>query len=203
MSLLDFPSPSAASACNRPYVDLGLSVYWATMNIGARFEYEYGDSFRWGEILPAKGAKYKFFSVNRWQFTRYITEPANNTDYQSTLLTEDDAAQQQWGGKWRMPTVDEMEELYRQCHWQALLINRTIRAYRITGQNGNAILLPQVDIWTSSLHRDNQFAYGLHFGADWDEHVYWTQDVPGEPAPDISGCVRANELSIRPVLPKS
>ncbi len=216
MSLLDFFFPSADLARNRPYVDLGLSVYWATMNVGARFEYEYGDSFLWGETEPVKRGDYKFRSKNGYGFTRYVTEPCENTDYQSTLLMEDDAARQRWGGQWRMPTVDEMKELVRRCYWQALLINHTIRAYRITGPNGNSILLPQVDLWTSSLYRNNSFAYSLHFeestydddddedeDEDDEEEDEEREEEEEQKVPKIMEEYREHRLSVRAVLPKS
>ena len=34
------------------YVNLGLSVMWATCNIGASTPQEYGDYFAWGETVP-------------------------------------------------------------------------------------------------------------------------------------------------------
>jgi hypothetical protein len=34
------------------YVDLGLSVLWATCNVGAEKPEEYGDYFAWGEVVP-------------------------------------------------------------------------------------------------------------------------------------------------------
>ncbi len=104
MGLFDFLfSPSDALKSNRhPYVDLGLSVYWATMNVGAHFDYEYGDSFRWGEIRQAKEDEpYKFLRRgSSYHLSRYLTEPSNGVhiDYQTTLLPQDDAAHQRMGG---------------------------------------------------------------------------------------------------------
>ncbi len=193
MGLFDFLfSPSDALKSNRhPYVDLGLSVYWATMNVGAHFDYEYGDSFRWGEIRQAKEDEpYKFLRRgSSYHLSRYLTEPSNGVyiDYQATLLPQDDAAHQRMGGNWRMPTVDEMEELRKKCHWQALLINRTIRAYRISAGNGNSIMLPQVSLWTSSLFENNRFAYSLLFL---------------DRAPKIQEYSREYCLAVRGVLPK-
>lgn len=184
-----------SNAFNRhPYVDLGPSVYWATMNVGARFDYEYGDVFQWGEIRSGKGTTYKFYTEGYGNnyYTRYTTSrnnaQNNKPDYQSTLLPQDDVAHQYMSGSWRMPTIDEMEELLARCHWQALLINRTIRAYRITGQNGNSILLPQVALWTSSLHEYNHLAYCLNFNAH---------------TPRIDSQDRKNGFSIRAVLPQN
>ncbi len=44
--------PSVDPYNGHEYVDLGLSVKWATMNIGATTPEEYGDYFAWGETEP-------------------------------------------------------------------------------------------------------------------------------------------------------
>ena len=62
-----------------------------------------------------------------------------------------------------MPTVDEMTELVEKCSWQALMINHAILVYRVTGPSGNSILLPQQDLWTSSLYANDSFAFYLWF----------------------------------------
>ena len=106
-------------------VDLGLSVQWANMNLGAEKESDYGDYFAWGESEPyyssigdpmtwkeGKSAgyvsgwgSYKFHDGS--SFTKY-----NGSD-KSTLDPEDDAVAQIWGGGWRMPTKAELEELFK------------------------------------------------------------------------------------------
>lgn len=163
------------------------------MNVGARFDYEYGESFRWGEIKQSKeGEPYKFLKRGSSDFSRYITELSSAVppDYQTTLLPQDDVAHRRMGGNWRMPTVDEMEELRDKCHWQALLINRAIRAYRITAGNGNSILLPQVSLWTSSLFESNSYAYSLSFNRS------------NHNSPKIGKTLREYDRAVRGVLPK-
>lgn len=180
------------------YVDLGLSVYWATMNVGAKYDYEYGKTCKWGETFvpwlfkPILWGWY-FMKVLGWlflcaitwgmygdkvdledilsyrwrglcyRFSRYTTdtECTKHPDFQTTLRRYDDAAHCRMGGDWRMPTVDEMGELLEQCSWQAVMINHAIPAYRVTGPNGNTLLLPEKDLWTSSLCQDNECAFGL------------------------------------------
>lgn len=43
-----------ANANGHPYVDLGLpsGLKWATMNVGATTETDYGDYFQWGSTTP-------------------------------------------------------------------------------------------------------------------------------------------------------
>lgn len=138
------------------YVDLGLSVYWASCNVGAKYDYEYGKCCGWGGIVNG--------STLLW--SRYRTEfnpCSKKPDYLTTLLLRDDIAHRCMGGDWRMPTVDEMTELVEKCSWQALMINHAILVYRVTGPSGNSILLPQQELWTSSLYANDSFAFYLWF----------------------------------------
>lgn len=165
------------------YVDLGLSVYWATMNVGARYDYEYGKCCGWGGIRNG----------GRLPWSRYCTKfnppCGSKPDYLTTLLLRDDIAHRSMGGDWRMPTVDEMGELWEKCSWQALMINHAMPAYRVTGLNGNSILLPTQSLWTSSLYANDCKAYCLQF---------W----PGT-GPEIGYIYRDEMLHVRGVLDKS
>ena len=118
-------------------VDLGLSVKWAPFNIGATTPEDYGDYFAWGETKP-KGSydwdTYKFGNIVN--LTKY-----NNVDGLTTLALEDDAATVNWGGSWRMPTIEEMAELFDNCTWTWTTQNGK-NGYRVTGRNGKSIFLP-------------------------------------------------------------
>lgn len=107
------------------YVDLGLSVKWATMNVGAESVTDRGLYFAWGETTGhAFGSGYKFSLDNyAWynstdKFTKYKHD-GSSWDYEE-LASEDDAAAKIWGGVWRMPTKDEWEELLNEdnCRWE-------------------------------------------------------------------------------------
>lgn len=53
-----------------------------------------------------------------------------------------DVAATRWGGKWRMPTAREVEELCsKKCLWTWTTIN-SVAGYKVTGPNGNSIFLP-------------------------------------------------------------
>ena len=148
-------------------VDLGLSVRWATMNVGAQSETDYGDYFAWGETTPKSTYSWSTYkwSVNgsNSSFSKYTT------DSKTTLDLEDDAARQNMGGAWRMPTLAEQEELINNCSWEWVTSynNVSVRGCVVTGPNGNSIFLPaagmcydgSIDykgeywgIWSSSLH---------------------------------------------------
>ena len=106
------------------YVDLGLNVKWATMNVGATTETDLGLYFAWGETTGhAFGSGYDFSEGNyAWynstdKYTKYKHD-GSSWDYE-VLESDDDAATRNWGGMWRMPTKAEWEELLNEdnCTW--------------------------------------------------------------------------------------
>ena len=113
------------------WVDLGLSVKWATCNVGASSMYDYGDFFAWGE-LKAKSA----YTKGNYMFRNMeIVNISGNTAC--------DAARANWGGDWRMPTAEEFKELIDGCNWKKIIEeNRSF--YKIIGPNGNSIIVPDL-----------------------------------------------------------
>ena len=106
------------------WVDLGLSVKWATYNVGATAPEEYGSYFAWGETTPKttyNWSTYKYAKGSFTTLTKYCCDANYGyngfTDNLTTLEAIDDAATQNWGGKWRMPTDTEWGELVNQCTW--------------------------------------------------------------------------------------
>ena len=97
------------------YVDLGLpsGTKWATMNIGAERETDYGLYFAWGETQGYSGiTNEKRFSWSDYKFgTESKITKYNATDGLTTLEASDDAATVNWGGNWKMPTVEQVNEL--------------------------------------------------------------------------------------------
>lgn len=159
------------------YVDLGLRVKWATFNVGASAPEDYGDYFAWGEVEPKEKygwETYKWCDGTASNMTKY-----NKTDGLTTLELDDDAAHVNWGGKWRMPSKVEMQELFEKCVWEADTVNG-ISGHRVTGPNGNSIFIPTAGyynhdhgegiqglksimyLWTSSCN-GNSNAYDLMF----------------------------------------
>ena len=123
-------------------VDLGLSVKWANMNVGAKKASGFGTYFAWGET---KSKEYYSWNTYTWskgdsQFlTKYST-----TDRKSQLAPVDDAASANLGGEWRMPTVDEYEELMNpdNCKWE-WTSEDGVNGYKVTSKKtGNSIFLP-------------------------------------------------------------
>lgn len=159
-------------------VDLGLSVKWATCNLGASKPEQAGYSFSWGETKAKENGtweNYRWCKATYKELTRYCNSADYGSggfvDFQNTLLFVDDAAQYNLGGNWRMPTEIEVLELINQCDWQWSQLSG-VDGYTITSKlNGNSIFLPVEDsrsfYWTSSLSRDRSYsAVGLSLRSD-------------------------------------
>ena len=123
-------------------VDLGLSVKWANMNVGATKESGFGSYFAWGEIKPKK-----FYSWGTYIWSKGDSQfllKYSTTDRKTQLVPSDDAARANWGGEWRIPTVDECEELIDpdKCSWE-WTTKDGVNGYKVTGKKtGNSIFLP-------------------------------------------------------------
>ena len=128
------------------YVDLGLpsGLKWATCNVGATNPEEYGDYFAWGEIKPKQ---------------RYVDDNYTYNSNTRTLPLSADAANVNWGGKWRMPTKAEYDELRNHCTWEWTTLNG-IEGYKvISKKNGNSIFLPAAGRRYDSLYAAGLFGY--------------------------------------------
>ncbi len=110
------------------YVDLGLSVKWADRNVGAYAPSNPGSYFAWGETSSKKS------------FTDDNYNGAALTDKQISG-TSKDVATAKWGSDWRMPTCEEINELYEECEWKWSTVNG-IQGYQITGPSDSSIFLP-------------------------------------------------------------
>ncbi len=129
-------------------IDLGLSVKWATCNVGAESPEDYGDYFAWGETQPKNNyswSTYKHCAGTNKALTKYCDSGSYGNDGfidNKTLLDpEDDAATVNWGGSWRMPTKEEYDELRNNCTW-TWTTQSDINGYKVVGPNGNYIFLP-------------------------------------------------------------
>lgn len=120
-------------------IDLGLSVKWASHNIGATKPSDYGCYFSWGETKPKSsyteregvGMEVPYSSLQ----AQGIVDAAGN------LTPAHDAATVNWGASWRMPTVEELKELLERCTWDWTAQDGK-NGYNVTGPNGNSIFLP-------------------------------------------------------------
>ncbi|MBO7112419.1 MAG: Ig-like domain-containing protein [Bacteroidaceae bacterium] len=193
------------------WVDLGLSVKWATCNVGASKPEGYGDYYAWGETSIKSSytfENYRFYDDDdgNAMLSKYNTRSVRGPiDNKTTLDLKDDVARQKWGSSWRMPTIKDFQELIDNCVWTWTTQNG-VKGYKVTskksGYTDRSIFLPaagcRIDTdlgyvgtfgyyWSSSLKTDNpDSAYYIDFSSGG---VGWYEDLryPGR--------------SVRPVCP--
>lgn len=170
------------------WVDLGLSVKWATKNVGASSPSDYGDYYAWGET----STKSSYTKKNSLTYKKKIPDISGNPQY--------DVARARWGGSWRLPTKAELEELKNKCTW-TWTTQGGHKGYKVTGKNGKSIFLPAAGwrdetssyyvgeyghYWISTPDGSNtDYAYNLYF--------YFSNH--------IVGCYRRYDgRSVRPVV---
>lgn len=164
-------TPSVRSQGSHIPVDLGLSVKWASCNVGASTPSESGDYFAWGETSPKSyydWDNYKWYDNNGKALTKYNSINERGTvDNKKGLDLSDDAANVIWGGQWRIPTWEEWEELLKGCRWKWTSLDG-VKGYVVTSKkNGNSIFLPAVGYYEeSSVHRNKSL------GRYWSSSVY-------------------------------
>ena len=200
------------------YVDLGLSVKWATCNLGASKPTEYGGYYQWAGTKDVSDRKIKLGWSNcpyhtgsdgdsGW--TKYNMNPSYGTvDNKTVLEAMDDAASVAIGGKWRMPTDEEWTELRNtdNCSWTWTTIdgvNGCKVQSKKSGYTDNWIFLPaagyryegrlknvgsQGQYWSSSL-----FTGDLLYMYNAYEMLFYSGYV------GWFGIFRYHGLSVRPV----
>ena len=156
----------AKSSDDLEAVDLGLSVKWANMNVGASKDSGFGSYFAWGETKPKN---YYSWGTYTWsQGDSQFLLKYSVADRKTHLTTSDDAARANMGGGWRMPTVDEYEELMdpAKCEWE-WTTKDSVNGYKVTGKKtGNSIFLPITGF---------RFYEGVQFRAT--KGIYWTSTL--------------------------
>ena len=168
------------------YVDLGLSVKWATCNVGANSPEEYGDYYAWGETKTKE--EYTESNCETWE-----------EDIGDIAGTDRDVAHVRWGSSWRMPTKKEFEELKDNCDWEWTTLDG-VSGYRVTGKNGNSIFLPAAG-WRGGASLFSAGEYGTYWsstpdGSDTQSAYYLYFDSGGH---DWRRYGRDGGLSVRPV----
>ena len=201
----DYSSVQASYAltvteCPGTAVDLGLSVKWADMNVMAYSETEFGAYYAWGETEGYTNADdydkprfywstYSYSAGSKTTLTKYNNDNEigfnGYTDTKTVLDSEDDAAIQNWGGNWRMPTSVEIQELiaHTTISWKTNYngsgINGLLITSTVEGYTDKSIFLPAAgyvrslsDIryigsegwtWASTLGQPSNMGYRINF----------------------------------------
>ena len=180
----------SGSANGHEYVDLGLSVKWATCNVGADTPEEYGNYYAWGET----STKSSYDEDNCKTYNRSMSDIRGNSSY--------DAARANWGGSWRLPTMTEFDELVNNCDYEWTTQNGVAGMRFTSKRNGNSIFFPAAG-W-----RRGSSMY------DAGEHGYYWSSTPfdsyaqgacylyfsSEGSASTGGSGRFIGLQVRPVL---
>ena len=125
---------------NQIAVDLGLSVKWATCNVGANSPEEFGNYYGWGD--PTGKDVYEHDSEPLTDIKKRFPNRTLNTPPPSSIVNSSyDIAKQNWGGRWRMPTIKEAEELLEKCTVE-LFKDKGHKLIKIIGPNRNYIIFP-------------------------------------------------------------
>ncbi len=133
------------------YVDLGLSVKWATCNVGATSPADYGNYYAWGET----GIKPAYSDENCVTYGETMGDIGGDPRY--------DVARANWGGSWRLPTSSECEELVEECRWEWTTMYGH-KGYKVIGPNGNSIFLPAAG-WRGGAWHCDAGSYGLYWSS--------------------------------------
>ena len=154
LAVIDSVCLDAKSVVIGDAIDLGLSVKWASHNVGASSPEEYGGYYAWGETdekAVYSWETYAYFQSGTGYV--YIGDNISGTKY--------DVARVKWGGSWRMPTLDEIKELFEKCNWE-WIVYKGVDGQLVTGPNGNTIFLPKAG------YRYYEYLYNDHWvGCYW------------------------------------
>ena len=176
--------------------DMGLSVKWAHVNIGAINPEDAGDYFAWGETSPKTEytwVNYKYSNGSYGGMTKY-----NHKDSLTVLEAQDDAATANWGGKWRMPTSSEIDELCKKCKWEWKEMN---------GVGGFVVSRAAKSIFIPANMEGTPHVKGYYWGKtvySWDTRATAMSIMPAgyDPQADRGGLDRWKGLPVRAVCPK-
>ena len=177
-------SPATGLADGYGYVDLGLSVKWATCNVGANQPSDFGDYFAWGEMQPKQS------------YTK-----SNSTNYDRAEVDFYDAAAASRGSQWRMPTEAEMSELINNCKWQWTTVGG-FQGYMVTGKKtGNSIFLPAAGYREAEkrTYLGTQCLYATR-STGTDDRQYARTLLANEQSATLINIFRYCGMSIRPVV---
>ena len=185
--------------------------YWATTNVGAEKPENYGYYFWWGDTTGYRTSGTTF---------SFSFEPSNCPTYEKSesqlkeggwltdggvLAPEHDAAQAHWGGAWRMPTKQELDDLVNKCDWNETTLNG-VKGWIVTGRDAyksDSIFLPCAGYgygpsldsagsnghyWSSVPNSDsNNYAWYLNFNSSDHSANYFYSRYGGQSVRPVQG----------------
>lgn len=197
-------------------VDLGLpsGTKWASMNIGAKKAEDAGMFFAWGETVGYESdctdghtfnwSNYKWCNGARETQTKYCTNSNYGTVDNKVLLDlADDAAYINWGDNWRMPTVDEVNELFDNTKNEWITQDGVSGCKFTSTSTGNSIFLPSAGCRVSESHYD-EGQNGYYWSASVDQPNPYSSCYLGFKSNILfpASLHRYYGMTVRPVLRK-
>lgn len=151
------PEPTYGEMQKHMSVDMGLSVDWSNLNLGASHYYEAGDFYSWGDDKAGK-KRYDQATYDLSRDFSLIKSQISDTGF--------DAAKKNLGEGWRLPTKQECDELINKCDWKVTTMHG-VRGYLVTARNGKSIFLPAVGEHNDLVGiMDENIQKGLRVGKD-------------------------------------
>ena len=191
--------PTTGTLNGYDWVDLGLSVKWATKNVGASSPSDYGYHFAWGETRKKDNYDRKtcFDCLDSSGDSWGTYKIGGKTRISPT--SSHDTARENWGGTWRMPTITEFEELCNKCKWK-WTSQGGHNGYKVTGPNGNSIFLPAVG-WRNGTDSHNVGMVGNYWSSTLSSLVSYNARglFFGSSSHDTGHSSRWDGRSVRPV----
>ncbi len=202
-------------------VDLGLSVLWATCNIGATSPERAGDYYAWGAVKTQTVYNWaEYAHGDTCKLTKYcfdVTEysekgkpviisyfSGEKSDSISTLEQGDDVAYEKWRGSWRMPTAQEQQELRANCNWE-WTTQGGVSGMKVTSRkNGNSIFLPAAGYFYKDELINNDVCGGYWSSSLADINPHYAERLHiGAGYPNGAGdyCLRSYGQTVRAVCP--
>ena len=158
------------------FVDLGLpnGTLWAMMNIGANSPEDYGDYFAWGETSPKEIYDW-FYYEWCWGYSNTITKYCNNSlfgyngfvDNKTELEPADDAATANWGANWRIPSLEQIQELLSNCTSYWTTKNGVNGRLFISSINSKSLFLP-----AAGYRNERILFFSRDCGCYWSNSIY-------------------------------
>lgn len=162
-------------------VDLGLSVLWRTRNLGALGAADYGDLVGWGDPTGSHHEQYHTSSYGAYlaNKTTCLGFYGGVTPPDHISATDLDIAYAKTGGAWRLPTLEETQELIDKCDW-IWMRYRGAEGVKVTGPNGNSIFLPAGGMRRGEKMTSAIDSFGGYWTGDWYGTSTSTSSTKGE-----------------------
>ena len=203
-ALESFKEKSEFTLATSGAVDMGTSVKWAACDFGATNPKQHGDKYQWAgtdgvsyeiQYPNESNCPYHTGSNESTGWTKYIPSAKStywsgtgSPDNKTVLDLDDDVAHLNLGGKWRIPTNQEWEELKNKCIWEETSYEGIDGLMFFGIGSGNKIFMSGSNgrYWSSSLSTKDP--YSAYYSGNISESMVVTGSVR-----------RSSWMPIRPV----